>query len=98
VIREAGCPADLSVDGIINVHDLLVIIEGWDEAGESDLNGDGTTNIVDLLIVIQAWGECWPVQAPFNTPAFRRTHPTRIPLPRDSRVQNESHSRGVVDQ
>ena len=98
VIHDAGCPADLSVDGIINVQDLLVLIEGWDEAGESDINGDGTTNIVDLLIVIQAWGECWPVQAPFNTPGFRRTHPTRIPSHRDSRVQNESHSRGVVDQ
>jgi hypothetical protein len=85
VIREAGCPADLSVDGIINVQDLLFLIEGWGSAGDSDLDGDGTTSINDLLIVIQSWGECWPVQAPFTTPAFRSTHCKPLIQPKDGR-------------
>jgi hypothetical protein len=71
IIREAGCPADLKADGIIDIEDLLLFINGWEQPGDSDLNEDGITDISDLLILINGWGECWPVQAPFNTPAFR---------------------------
>jgi hypothetical protein len=70
IIREAGCPADIKVDGIIDVLDLLLIIDGWGAAGESDINNDGTTDVSDILLLIDNWGECWPVQAPFNSPAF----------------------------
>jgi len=71
LIREAGCRADLVPDGVINTLDLLKIISGWEQSGESDINNDGTTDIHDLLIIIESWGECWPVQAPFNTPEIR---------------------------
>ncbi len=66
VIREAGCPADVSVDGYIDVHDLLVVIETWGQDGIGDINNDGTTNVHDLLSTVESWGECWPVQSPFR--------------------------------
>jgi len=103
IIRENGCPADIVSDGIINVNDLLAIISHFGEiGGVGDINNDGVVNVTDLLLVINGWGECWPVQAPFNTPLFRSMQSGRIPehtlLPRDSRVQNESRSRGAVDR
>ena len=70
-LRREGCPADVSVDGYIDVHDLLVVIETWGQDGIGDINNDGTTNVHDLLSTVESWGECWPVQAPFNTPGFR---------------------------
>jgi hypothetical protein len=71
IIREAGCPADIVNDGYINTNDLIAVINGWEQQGETDINGDGVTNVTDIIILINSWGECWPVQAPFNTPAFR---------------------------
>jgi hypothetical protein len=73
IIRDAGCQADIVPDGYINVYDLLALINGWGNSGQGDVNNDSITNIVDLLIVIDGWGDCWPVQAPYNTPAFRST-------------------------
>lgn len=69
-IRKATCPADVVGDGVIDVEDLLAVVGGWGEQGSTDINNDGTTNVVDLLSVIDTWGDCWPVQAPFNTPLF----------------------------
>ncbi len=71
IIRDAGCPADLKPDGLIDIEDLLLLINGWGADGIGDINNDGTTDITDLLFLVSDWGECWPVQAPFNTPAFR---------------------------
>jgi len=65
LIREAGCPADLSPDGLINIHDLLLVLGHWNESGEMDLDGDGVVNVGELLAVLDAWGECWPVLSPF---------------------------------
>ena len=70
IIREAGCIADLTGNGVINVEDLLLVIQDWSTAGEGDINGDGTTNIDDLLMLMNQWGVCWPVQAPFSTGQF----------------------------
>ena len=66
VIRESGCPADLHVDGIIDVQDLMEIISNWGEQGDSDINQDGTTDVLDIMVVIDQWGDCWPVQSPYN--------------------------------
>ena len=65
LIREAGCPADFSPDGLINIHDLLLVLTHWNESGDMDLDGDGVINVGELLAILDAWGECWPVQAPF---------------------------------
>ena len=66
IIREAGCLSDLHVDGYIDVHDLLLLLNGWGHGGDSDINADGTTDIHDLLLLVNEWGECWPVQSPFS--------------------------------
>lgn len=66
LIREAGCPADLSGDGTISVADLLLVIDGWGGAGNADATGDGIIDLSDLLAVIAAWGDCWPLQSPFG--------------------------------
>ncbi|MCI0362769.1 MAG: dockerin type I domain-containing protein [Phycisphaerales bacterium] len=53
------CPADLTGDGQVDVHDLLAVIAAWGPAGgPADLNGDGIVNVADLLELISAWGEC----------------------------------------
>jgi hypothetical protein len=56
------CPGDLGgsggvPDGMVNIHDLLVLIGAWGGEG-GDLNDDGITNIHDLLILVGAWGTC----------------------------------------
>ena len=79
IIREAGCPADIVNDGYININDLIAVVNGWEQQGETDINGDGVTNVTDIILLINSWGECWPVQAPFNTPAFRSMKSGRIP-------------------
>ena len=72
IIREAGCEADIIVDGYINTNDLLAVIARiGEEYVQEDINEDGIVDVLDILLVIDGWGECWPVQAPFNTPAFR---------------------------
>ena len=72
LIRESGCPADIVEDGIINISDILYVINNLGGGfTNGDINNDGIVDIVDLLLVIDTWGECWPVQAPYNTPAFR---------------------------
>ncbi|MFT4593010.1 MAG: hypothetical protein ACI9JK_000714 [Phycisphaerales bacterium] len=70
IIREAGCPADLVPNGIIDVHDLLLVIGNVGGQGEGDINEDGNVSILDILHVIDGSGECWPVQAPFSTGQF----------------------------
>ncbi len=72
IIREAGCQGDVVADGLINTTDLLTIIGHFGEENvKEDLNGNGVVDLPDLLLVIDGWGDCWPVQAPYNTNAFR---------------------------
>ena len=70
IIHDAGCPADIVVDGIIGVNDLLRVIDDWGNSGVGDINQDGITDILDLLLVVDSWGDCWPVQSPFNTAGY----------------------------
>ncbi len=67
IIRDAGCPADLVVDGVVGVDDLLAIVAGWGSSG-GDITGDGLTNVNDILVAFASWGPCWPVQPPFLAP------------------------------
>ena len=64
-----ACPADCSgpggmSDGIIDVHDLLLVLGQWGTADpQADLAGvygipDGVVDVHDLLAVIAAWGPC----------------------------------------
>jgi len=51
-------PADLNGDGIVNVHDILMLIGAWGPCPDcsADINNDDVVNIHDLLIMIGAWG------------------------------------------
>ncbi len=64
-----SCPADVSgpnaaPDGVVDVHDLLLILVQWGTAGpEGDFTGadgepDGIVDVHDLLAVLGAWGPC----------------------------------------
>ncbi len=49
-------------DGVVDIHDLLMVIADWGEAGGgADMapdGGDGIVDIHDLLALIGAWGPC----------------------------------------
>jgi hypothetical protein len=59
-------PGDITVDGVVNVNDLLAVINSWGPCPvppsecPADVapspNGDGNVNVNDLLMVINNWG------------------------------------------
>jgi hypothetical protein len=61
---ECECIADFDDNGIVNVHDLLLIIIMWGEISTpenplaTDINGDGVVAVLDLMIAINEYGTC----------------------------------------
>ncbi|MBC8523270.1 VCBS repeat-containing protein [PVC group bacterium] len=58
-----GCNGDLTLDGSVDVLDVLELLGGWGSCQPqscctSDLTGDGFTNVMDLLEIIGLWGPC----------------------------------------
>lgn len=51
--------ADVNLDRVISVIDLLAVISSWGsiEAGREDIDRDGLVAVPDLLLVIAQWGE-----------------------------------------
>ena len=48
---------DLNEDGVVNIHDLLLMIGAWGDCDcIEDFTGDGRVSIADILILIGAWG------------------------------------------
>ncbi len=53
------CPTDINGDEMTNVSDLLLVIDGWGQAGiPADVNQDGIVNVSDVLLVVSQWGAC----------------------------------------
>ncbi len=54
------CPADVTVDGVVDVLDLLAVLAAWGPCAgcPGDITGDGTVDVLDLLEVLAAWGPC----------------------------------------
>jgi hypothetical protein len=55
------CPADVNLDGTVDVDDLLEVITFWGPCPAScppDVTGNGVVNVDDLLSVITHWGAC----------------------------------------
>ena len=52
-------PGDLNGDGVIDMADLAILINGYGRAGENmiDLNGDGIIDEADLELLIKWYGE-----------------------------------------
>ncbi|MHC4219273.1 MAG: GC-type dockerin domain-anchored protein, partial [Planctomycetota bacterium] len=54
-----NCPADLVVDGVVDVSDFLLLLSSWgDTSGPADLDGNGIVDISDFLALLAAWGPC----------------------------------------
>jgi len=53
-----GTSTDLNGDGMVNIHDLLVLVSAWGDCQgcQEDLTGDGVVGIADLLLIVAAWG------------------------------------------
>jgi hypothetical protein len=55
-IDDQAGNADLTEDGLMDVHDLLAVLRAWGErSGEADLNRDGSVDGRDLLVLLRAW-------------------------------------------
>jgi len=51
--------ADVNLDRVVNVIDLLAVISSWGsiDAGREDIDRDGLIAVPDLLLVIAQWGD-----------------------------------------
>ena len=56
----SDCPADITGDQVIDIHDLLLLLGEWGISGDStsDIDASGTVDVDDLLLLIIAWGPC----------------------------------------
>jgi uncharacterized membrane protein len=54
------CPADVNLDDVVDVSDLLDLIAGWGLSGDmrQDVNGNAVVDVLDLLDLLAAWGPC----------------------------------------
>lgn len=60
------CPADIIVDRVVNVNDLLAVITSWGPCSQrpqcpadiAPTGGDDRVDVNDLLAVITSWGRC----------------------------------------
>lgn len=60
-VQEGTCVADVNVDGVISILDLLRVLTAWGPCGgccPEDFDTNGVVNIVDLLEVLIRWGAC----------------------------------------
>jgi hypothetical protein len=57
-----SCPADVTLDGVVDSADLGVVLAGWGPCTGSncfgDINRDGQVDSSDLGFVLSAWGGC----------------------------------------
>ena len=59
-ICPAGCTADVSGDGAVDVVDMVNIILAWGACGgcPEDVNGDDVVDVQDLVEVVINFGPC----------------------------------------
>jgi len=57
-LPEVACAADVSGDAHVDVMDLMMVLESWDEGGCADVSGDAKMCAQDLLVVCESWGHC----------------------------------------
>ncbi len=55
----SGCPADVTLDGVVNVDDLIEVIGAWGEcsACPADVAFSGQVDVHDVLLVVSDWGD-----------------------------------------
>jgi hypothetical protein len=54
---STAIPGDINGDGVVNVSDLLMILEGWgpNPGHPADLDGNGVVDVNDLLAFLSLW-------------------------------------------
>ncbi len=56
------CRGDLSDDGRVDIADLNIVLDHWNETPgaymNGDVDGDGNVNAADLNAILAAWGAC----------------------------------------
>ena len=53
------CPADVTLDGVVDASDLALLLGAWGTSGTAaDLDHDGSVSAGDLAILLGAWGPC----------------------------------------
>ena len=61
-VEKCDCRADVVIDDMVNVSDLLDVIANWGPsqpgASNADIDEDGAIGVSDLLEVIAHWGPC----------------------------------------
>lgn len=67
-VGPTGCIADIGdgttcPDGVVDVHDLFILLGSWQEDSEADFTGpegvpDHDTNVYDLFYLLAHWGPC----------------------------------------
>jgi hypothetical protein len=58
-LDATGCPADITGDGAVDVHDLLALLAVWGTSNTAgDIDGDGIVAVNDLLSLLGAFGSC----------------------------------------
>lgn len=64
VVFRAGapdCPADLTQDGVLNIFDLLMLLQLYNQQdAAADFNGDQTLNVFDLFDYLSAYSQGCP--------------------------------------
>ncbi len=57
---DAGCPADVTGDGTVDVVDLLAVLAAWGPCPDcpEDITGDDEVTVLDLIELLSAWGPC----------------------------------------
>jgi hypothetical protein len=58
-----SCPGDVTLNGIVDVDDLLTIVNSWGPPTgtcNADITQNGVVDVDDLLVVINQWGPCPP--------------------------------------
>jgi hypothetical protein len=53
------CAADVTVDGLVGVDDLIAVLSAWGEVhAYADVDGSGLVDVDDLVAVVVGWGPC----------------------------------------
>ena len=59
-IAAAGCPTDLSGDGVVGAADLVIFLGNFGcmvDCGGADLDGDGLVGVADLVVLLGIIGQ-----------------------------------------
>jgi hypothetical protein len=61
------CPADLTLDGLVGITDVLVLLVEWGPCSADclgDIDADAMVGVTDLLKLLGAWGPCPSLMRP----------------------------------